>query len=56
MTKKQIADQVNAIKKVVAEIGGDKNKAKQFLLNAGIIKDKKKRNNNMKNKLKRKRK
>ena len=55
MTKKQIADQVNAIKKVVAEIGGDKNKAKQFLLDAGIIKDKK-RNDNMKNKLKRKRK
>lgn len=41
MTKKQIAEQIEAIKKVVADIGGDKNKAKQFLLDAGIIKTKK---------------
>jgi len=41
MTKKQITDQINAIRKVVAEIGNDKNKANQFLLDAGIIKKKK---------------
>lgn len=41
MTKKQIQDQIDAIRKTVAEIDGDKNKAKQFLLDAGIIKNKK---------------
>ena len=38
MTKKQIQDQIDAIKKTIAEIDGDKNKAKQFLIDSGIIK------------------
>jgi hypothetical protein len=41
MTYKQIKEQINAIRKVVVEIGNDKNKAKQFLIDAGIIKEKK---------------
>lgn len=41
MTKKQIAELVDAIRKVMADIGGDKKKSKQFLIDAGIIKTKK---------------
>jgi hypothetical protein len=41
MTYKQIKEQINAIRKVVVEIGNDKNKAKQFLIDAGIIKERK---------------
>jgi hypothetical protein len=41
MTYKQIKEQINAIRKVVAEIGNDKNKAKQFLIDAEIIKERK---------------
>jgi hypothetical protein len=39
MTYKQIKEQINAIRQVVVEIGNDKNKAKQFLIDAGIIKE-----------------
>jgi hypothetical protein len=41
MTYKQIKEQINAIRQVVVEIGNDKNKAKQFLIDAGIIKERK---------------
>jgi hypothetical protein len=41
MTYKQIKEQINAIRKVVVEIGNDKNKAKQFLIDSGIIKERK---------------
>jgi len=41
MTYKQIKEQINAIRQVTADICKDKNKAKQFLIDAGIIKERK---------------
>ena len=41
MTHKQIEEQVNAIRKVTVDICKNKNKAKKFLLDAGIIKERK---------------
>jgi hypothetical protein len=41
MTYKQIKEQIDAIRKATADICKNKNKAKQFLIDSGIIKERK---------------